>query len=54
MTSYSKEIAELKKQIRISREGSILDIAADLDIVQKSGAWYSYNNERLGQGERSH
>ncbi|KMK77285.1 recombinase RecA [Alkalihalobacillus pseudalcaliphilus] len=37
----------------ISREGSILDIAADLDIVQKSGAWYSYNNERLGQGREN-
>ncbi|MDG5789019.1 recombinase RecA [Evansella sp. AB-P1] len=37
----------------ISREGSILDIGADLDIVQKSGAWYSYNEERLGQGREN-
>ncbi|MDQ0253641.1 protein RecA [Evansella vedderi] len=37
----------------ISREGSILDIASDLDIVQKSGAWYSYNEERLGQGREN-
>ncbi|KGA98528.1 protein RecA [Alkalihalobacillus alcalophilus ATCC 27647 = CGMCC 1.3604] len=37
----------------ISREGSILDIAAELDIVQKSGAWYSYNEERLGQGREN-
>lgn len=37
----------------ISREGSILDIAADLDIVQKSGAWYSYNGDRLGQGREN-
>ncbi|WP_209122316.1 recombinase RecA [Alkalihalobacillus sp. BA299] len=37
----------------ISREGSILDIAADLDIVQKSGAWYSFNDERLGQGREN-
>ncbi len=33
----------------ISREGEMLDIASDLDIVQKSGAWYSYKDERLGQ-----
>ncbi|ADU30686.1 recombinase RecA [Evansella cellulosilytica] len=37
----------------ISREGSLLDIASDLDIVQKSGAWYSYNEERLGQGREN-
>lgn len=37
----------------ISREGELLDIAADLDIVQKSGAWYSYNEERLGQGREN-
>ncbi|MBU8907367.1 recombinase RecA [Desertibacillus haloalkaliphilus] len=37
----------------ISREGSIVDIGADLDIVQKSGAWYSFNDERLGQGREN-
>ncbi|OIJ17904.1 recombinase RecA [Anaerobacillus alkalidiazotrophicus] len=37
----------------ISREGSILDIGSDLDIVQKSGAWYSFNDERLGQGREN-
>ncbi|MFB4162736.1 recombinase RecA [Alteribacillus sp. JSM 102045] len=37
----------------ISREGSILDIGAELDIVQKSGAWYSYEGERLGQGREN-
>ncbi|KSU89877.1 DNA recombination/repair protein RecA [Priestia veravalensis] len=37
----------------ISKEGEILDIASDLDIVQKSGAWYSYNEERLGQGREN-
>ncbi|WP_182199223.1 recombinase RecA [Paraliobacillus salinarum] len=37
----------------ISREGELLDIASDLDIVQKSGAWYSYNEERLGQGREN-
>jgi recombination protein RecA len=37
----------------ISREGSILDIAADLDIISKSGAWYSLDSERLGQGREN-
>jgi len=34
----------------ISREGDILDLAADNGIVEKSGAWYSLKGERLGQG----
>lgn len=34
----------------ISREGELLDLAVNANIVQKSGAWFSYNNERLGQG----
>ena len=34
----------------ISREGEILDLAVKLDIINKSGAWFSYNGERLGQG----
>jgi len=37
----------------ISREGEILDMGSDLDIVQKSGSWYSYNDERLGQGREN-
>ncbi len=34
----------------ISREGDILDIATDLNIVNKAGSWFSYNDEKLGQG----
>jgi recombination protein RecA len=34
----------------ISREGSILDVAVDLGLVKKSGAWYTYEAEQLGQG----
>ncbi|MFM1650895.1 recombinase RecA [Brevibacillus sp. B_LB10_24] len=37
----------------ISREGSILDIGAEIDVVAKSGAWYSFNDERLGQGREN-
>lgn len=34
----------------ISREGELLDLAVKLDIVKKSGSWFSYKNEKLGQG----
>jgi recombination protein RecA len=37
----------------ISKEGSIIDIGAEMDIVQKSGAWYSFNGDRLGQGREN-
>ncbi|NLT20362.1 MAG: recombinase RecA [Syntrophomonadaceae bacterium] len=37
----------------ISREGDLLDIASDLDIIQKSGSWFSYEGERLGQGREN-
>lgn len=37
----------------ISKEGSILDLAASKDIVNKSGAWYSYGDTRLGQGREN-
>ena len=37
----------------ISREGDILDLAADVDIVNKSGAWYAYNETRIGQGREN-
>ncbi len=34
----------------ISKTGNILDVAADMGIVKKAGSWYSYNDEKLGQG----
>jgi len=37
----------------ISKEGSIVDIGVELDIVQKSGAWFSFDGERLGQGREN-
>ena len=37
----------------ISREGEILDLASDCSVVNKSGAWYSYNGEKIGQGREN-
>ncbi|MGR9050083.1 recombinase RecA [Halobacillus litoralis] len=37
----------------ISREGELLDIGTDLDLIQKSGSWYSYKDDRLGQGREN-
>ncbi len=37
----------------ISREASILDLATELDIIQKSGSWFSYESERIGQGREN-
>ena len=37
----------------ISKEGNILDIAVNLNIIEKSGSWFSYNGERIGQGREN-
>ena len=37
----------------ISKSGEIVDIGIDLGIVQKSGSWFSYNGERIGQGKEN-
>ena len=37
----------------ISRTGDLLDLAVDKRIVEKSGAWFAYNGERLGQGREN-
>lgn len=37
----------------ISREGSVLDLAVDMDVVKKAGAWYTYEGEQLGQGREN-
>lgn len=37
----------------ISKEGDILDLAANVDIIAKSGAWYSYNGNKIGQGREN-
>jgi recombination protein RecA len=37
----------------ISKEGCVLDMAADIGVVTKSGSWYSYNDQRIGQGREN-
>ena len=37
----------------ISKEGNILDVAVNLDIVEKSGAWFAYNSQKIGQGREN-
>ena len=37
----------------ISKEGDILDLAANIDVVNKSGAWYAYEGEKIGQGREN-
>jgi len=37
----------------ISREGSLIDVATDLGVLEKTGAWYSFGDQRLGQGRES-
>ncbi|HPD00198.1 MAG TPA: recombinase RecA [Acetivibrio sp.] len=37
----------------ISKEGNTLDVAVNLDIINKSGAWYSYNDQKIGQGREN-
>ena len=37
----------------ISREGDVLDLAADLGVIVKSGAWYAYHDEKIGQGREN-
>ena len=37
----------------ISKEGEIVDLATEIDVLEKSGAWYSYNGEKIGQGKEN-
>jgi len=37
----------------ISKTGDLLDVGVDLDVIDKSGSWYSYNSERIGQGREN-
>lgn len=37
----------------ISKEGDVLDLAVEENIIQKSGAWFAYNDEKIGQGREN-
>ena len=37
----------------VSYEGELVDLAAEIDVIEKSGAWYSYNGEKIGQGKEN-
>lgn len=37
----------------VSKQGEILDLAVEYNIIEKSGSWYSYNGEKLGQGREN-
>ena len=37
----------------VSKEGELIDLAADVNVIEKSGAWYSYNGEKIGQGKEN-
>ena len=37
----------------ISKSGEIVDIASNIDIIEKSGAWYAYNGDKIGQGKEN-
>jgi len=40
-------------KLHISRDGEVLDLAVEKDIVEKSGAWYAYKGEKIGQGREN-
>jgi len=37
----------------VSMEGELVDLAAEANVVDKSGAWYAYNGEKIGQGKEN-
>ena len=37
----------------ISSEGDVLDLATNIDVIQKSGAWFAYNDGKIGQGREN-
>ena len=50
---FREAIFDLMYGTGISNEGCILDMAVEFDVVTRSGAWYSYNGDRLGQGREN-
>lgn len=50
---FKQILVDIVYGLGMSREGELLDIGSELEIVEKSGAWYSYKGERLGQGREN-
>ncbi len=50
---FKTAIVEIVYGEGISKESEIIDLAAQANILEKSGAWYSYNNEKIGQGKEN-
>ena len=48
---FRTAVVEIMYGEGISREGEVLELATNLDVINKSGAWYDYNGERIGQGK---
>ena len=48
---FREAIFDIMYGTGISREGEIIDMGVEADLVEKSGSWYSYNGERIGQGK---
>ncbi len=50
---FKTAVVEIVYGLGISKEGEIIDLAAECGVLDKSGAWYSYNGEKIGQGKEN-
>ena len=50
---FKTAVVEIMYGLGISKESGIIDLAAEAGIIDKSGAWYSYNGEKIGQGKEN-
>jgi recombination protein RecA len=50
---FKQVVTEILYGEGISREGELIDMGVDAKLVEKSGAWYSYGDERIGQGKEN-
>src|SRR3546814_7583370 len=53
ISDWSSDVCSSDLGKGISREGGVVDIGVDQEIVKKSGAWYTYDGEQLGQGREN-
>ena len=50
---FKTAVVEIMYGEGVSRVSEIIDLGVDFDIIEKSGSWYSYNSQRLGQGKEN-